>query len=282
MLRVRSRVETSSRPTFARGSVGTARVWDEATRAARRARQAAGLPSWLPDSPPPAHSPEERLAALVGAAVRSALGQHLADWSAEEHAPLALELQARILAWLAPDSPWVPEATSLSLDPPRSSPAPSGAPITGSIPGAVSAVAQPFAPPAALLPVGSESPLPQLLRAGLLQIGGTLAERPELCQRLIELALCAIEQAQPGTCAPPEADEQLDLLRRRLAKLEFALEDARAALLYVSKLEAYDPGIPSIYRAVQGLSERDPLWQCKRQALELLFQANLEHQQRAP
>lgn len=280
MLRTRSRRETHSRPTFARGSIGTARVWDEATRAARRAGElSVPRPGALDPAP---EDPEGRIAALLLEAMRSTLDEHLGNLEAHERLLLARVLQARALAWLGPgpgraDGSAPIEGEACASD---NLPGPVGSPMSALSDASTPA---PHATPAAAgeLGLASESPLRHLLRERLLGIDATLAGCPALCERLIELALGAIAAAQASPTTAPEETGRLDLLRRRLAKLELALQEARAALLYVSKLEALDTGIPSIYRAVQGLPDGDPHWQCKRQALELLFQANLDHQKRA-
>lgn len=65
------------------------------------------------------------------------------------------------------------------------------------------------------------------------------------------------------------------MLQRRVQKLEVSLQEARAALAYVSGLERVDGGLASIYRSVQGLASADPRREQKQGALQSLFRANL-------
>ncbi len=266
MLRARSQAETPSGPTSARGSIGSARIWDEATRAARR-REAVELAP-VAGSDPAAAPLAARLIPLVFQAVQSALDERLPGAEPGQRVELALELQARILAWLALATP-----SAAGAQVPAPEPAPSRAEVTVGVGPALEA-----APPNAPDPEPPGGALGRRLQERLLGIGGPALERADFRQRLILLVLRSIQAAAPAQPASPEEAEQLDLLRRRLSKLERALEEARAALAKVSTLESVDPGIASIYRTVQGLDANDPRSGGKRQVLELLFQANLEFQ----
>jgi hypothetical protein len=94
----------------------------------------------------------------------------------------------------------------------------------------------------------------------------------------VSLAVAALESAVQAPTASTEELGELDLLQRRASKLERSLHEARSALAYVSSLERVDPGLASIYRAVQGLGGDDPERGRKRDALERIFQANLKLQ----
>jgi hypothetical protein len=68
---------------------------------------------------------------------------------------------------------------------------------------------------------------------------------------------------------------KVDQFERRIQKLTISLEATERALADMSRLKNIDPGVSSIYRAVQGLSVEDPLWQAKEEMLAQLFEANL-------
>lgn len=72
-----------------------------------------------------------------------------------------------------------------------------------------------------------------------------------------------------------ERDRQIDLLERRIAKLNRSLELSEAALHELAARKSLDAGLASIYRTVQGLAADDPGAAEKRVLLEELFVANL-------
>ncbi len=81
-----------------------------------------------------------------------------------------------------------------------------------------------------------------------------------------------IDQASRRQAA--EYDQQVDRLERRIRKLKTSLEATERALQAVSQLKAIDPGIASIYRSVQGLSDEGERARAKRAMLERLYEAN--------
>lgn len=72
-----------------------------------------------------------------------------------------------------------------------------------------------------------------------------------------------------------EYDGKVDLLERRVAKLNQSLEQSERALQELSRSKNVDAGIASIYRTVQGLSHTEAHWKVKEALLEKLFEANL-------
>jgi hypothetical protein len=108
-------------------------------------------------------------------------------------------------------------------------------------------------------------------------LGGTLSERADLRQRLIALALSMLDSTPAPEAEGASAEDlrTLDVLQRRAMKLQLSLQEARAAVAYVSGLEHVDEGLASIYRAVQGLAPADPQRARKLDALEGIFRANL-------
>ncbi len=84
-----------------------------------------------------------------------------------------------------------------------------------------------------------------------------------------------------GSAASPAEDARiLEILERRLAKLRHSLRTARELHRGLARMKDHDPGIASIYRAVQGLAEMDALLEIKREMLREIFQANLALQRR--
>lgn len=226
--------------------MGSARVWDERTRALR----AAGPPAEPEVEEPAALAPVE-LTALIASLVSAALDARLPDCEPERRATLARELEERLFALLqAP--PVVPAS-------PQAGPTPAEREESAGPTSASSA------------PDGLGGRLEERLRA----LGGALAARTDLRERLVELALASCEP----TLAPDDASHTelhaLDVLQRRAHKLERSLADARAALAYVASLEHVEDGLASIYRTVQGLNGSDPQATRKREALVGIFRANL-------
>lgn len=282
MFRTRSHRETPSRPTAQRGSVGSARVWDAGARARRGAPEPPAPP---PAEPEPSESllagvASEELAALVAGIVRVTLDTRLADCGPARREALVRELEGRLRAHFGlPVGPAV-----ATLAPAPEVPA-EAVPSEEREPGED--------PPTALAPERSEPLDPATrvlwtrLEERLTLLGGELAARVDLRQRLVELGLAVLRapagpedpHAEAGADgATSEELSTLDVLQRRAAKLERSLAEARAALAYVSGLERVETGIASIYRAVQGLGLEDPLRESKRSLLQSIFQANLSLQ----
>jgi len=69
--------------------------------------------------------------------------------------------------------------------------------------------------------------------------------------------------------------DHVDILRRRVRKLTQAVRAVRQAVVSARGAKTIDPGLASIYRTVQGLSEDDGLADVKREMLADIFQANL-------
>ena len=261
MFRVRTRSESTSSRTALRGTIGSASVWD----AQRRAR---GLdsPRAEPEAvPAPLVVAPAELAALVQGIVQVTLDTRLPGCPAEERRTLARTLEARLLELFGLSTA---RKTEPLLEP--ISPAP------------MRTEAVVVAPPPAASPAAPRAPasprvraLELILDSKLQGLGGTLAERPELRARLVELALEQLTGVANDASATRDELQSLDVLQRRAAKLERSLHETRAALAYVSGLERVDEGIASIYRTVQGLALNDPRQEQKREALEHVFRANL-------
>ncbi|MEM7305570.1 MAG: hypothetical protein AAF682_02815 [Planctomycetota bacterium] len=73
-----------------------------------------------------------------------------------------------------------------------------------------------------------------------------------------------------------ERDRQVDMLERRIAKLNRSLELSEQAISDLASRKDVDEGIASIYRTVQGLSIHAPQAEKKRELLQEIFQSNVE------
>ena len=109
---------------------------------------------------------------------------------------------------------------------------------------------------------------------------------------LATLAPPAVPAAAPAPppAAPPaprpapafsqsEHDRQVEILERRLAKLNRRLAQAEEALKQLAALKGEDAGIASVYRGIQGLSSEEDYLTFKRELMHKIFLANLELQQ---
>lgn len=69
--------------------------------------------------------------------------------------------------------------------------------------------------------------------------------------------------------------EEVDILKRRISKLNVILDETEGELRRVMLLKSVDPGIASVYRSVQGLAEGDPDFELKHKLMTSIFEANL-------
>ena len=76
--------------------------------------------------------------------------------------------------------------------------------------------------------------------------------------------------------------QQMEVLERRIEKLKQSVEDGEAALqrLATAAAASTDPGVASIYREVQGLSEQARFREKKLALMSSLFEANVELQRK--
>jgi hypothetical protein len=195
----------------------------------------------------------------VAGIVEVTLDTRFTRYDPGRRAELARELEARLMALFGAPPGIEPRAED---------------DVHGAPPAPGEGVAESPSAHLAELATPTERALGQALEERLSRLGGALAMRSDLRARLIALAL-ERRTSPPASGASGEELSGLDVLRRRAAKLERSLQEARAALAYVSGLEHFDPGIASIHRVVQGLSLEDPQRERKRAALECLFRSNL-------
>ncbi|MCY3000288.1 MAG: diguanylate cyclase [Planctomycetota bacterium] len=73
-----------------------------------------------------------------------------------------------------------------------------------------------------------------------------------------------------------EAQERIELLERRIAKLSESLGMTEAELQRVMAAKSIDPGVASIYKTVQGLSATAVQAELKKTLMSKIFEANVE------
>jgi exonuclease VII large subunit len=118
------------------------------------------------------------------------------------------------------------------------------------------------------------------LKDGLVDLfkGSPAGASPELARAAAELAehLLADEKARALADAKRDQDARIDLLERRIAKLNGMLENSDRLVERLKAAKTIDPGIESEFREVQGLSVADSNAGAKRGLLEQIFKLNVE------
>jgi hypothetical protein len=77
-----------------------------------------------------------------------------------------------------------------------------------------------------------------------------------------------------------EHASQTDLLQRRIAKLQLALDESEARLRALAGRRDTDVGVASQYQFVQGLARSEAQYEVKLELLSKILEANLELQHR--
>jgi len=105
---------------------------------------------------------------------------------------------------------------------------------------------------------------------------GASAEELELRVRQLFTRTVRRERSRILDELGAEHDRRIDVLERRIAKLNATLERSEAAVRELAARKDVDEGLASIYRTVQGLGADEHDAEAKRLMLETLFLANLE------
>ena len=92
----------------------------------------------------------------------------------------------------------------------------------------------------------------------------------DVAQRLL-----AQEREQAMTRARAQQEERVQLLERRIAKLQGTLDRTEDVVKKLRDAREVDPGIESIYREVQGLDAKDNRYEEKKGVLEDIFKLNV-------
>jgi len=246
--------------SWRRGSVGTSHVWDEARRAAHRQ----GLP--VPAEPAAAESAAafsaERLADIVALAVASTVRDLLPALDDQTAERIDAELRGRIADLLEggelPEPEPEPESADRAVvEPPQPIPV----------------------PPEAIDPVLADRIRSDFDRLGL-SMHAMKVLRETAITVILETLRAERKKLEPELDATltPQERARIDNLERRIAKLTNSIAKTREALAKLSALEDFEPGIPSIYREVQGLTPVDDDYRVKRELLADIFEANVKLQ----
>lgn len=86
--------------------------------------------------------------------------------------------------------------------------------------------------------------------------------------------LLALARASAQDRAVHDHQSHVEVLERRIGKLKEVLDQTEKDLRSVAAAKEIDPGIASIYRSVQGLSEEEEGVERKKEMLSILFEAN--------
>lgn len=107
-----------------------------------------------------------------------------------------------------------------------------------------------------------------------------VAANPELADlrdQVTQLALLGAQQERQKLVDSKVDEHQraVEQFERRIAKLNGSLQTTEQELKRIAAMKGIDPGVASIYRTVQGLSNEDDLFQVKKELLSDIFEANL-------
>ena len=101
-------------------------------------------------------------------------------------------------------------------------------------------------------------------------------------QRVLQVVMGLVSEERRTTLEAKAAarDNEVDLLQRRIAKLSSSLEAAESQIGQLAKQKEGDPGIASVYRQVQGLSDVESDYGRKKELMAGIFAANLKLQKK--
>lgn len=119
--------------------------------------------------------------------------------------------------------------------------------------------------------------LPRAARSALLATDGSTAADP---QRAAARRLVAEAFDEERRELERRHREEVELLEQRIRRLLRSLEETEAELRRLSQVAGQDPGVPSVYRTIQGLAEGDLQHAVKRELMAQLLEANLELRRR--
>jgi hypothetical protein len=111
--------------------------------------------------------------------------------------------------------------------------------------------------------------------------GGTSGEELARLERSIHAAVNRVidsERSRMLETLERVASARTTLLRRRLEKLKGHLAEMQESLREMAARKDTDPGIPSVYREIQGLSLDDSHYEKKHKMLDLIFEENMKLQ----
>lgn len=111
--------------------------------------------------------------------------------------------------------------------------------------------------------------------------GGSPDDPSPLEREVIHLAVAELrrERAAGSAARLAEKAKEMELLERRIAKLNQLLGETEAELRLARRRASLDPGVASIYEQVQGLDADDTDFEKKAELMASIFQANLSMRQ---
>ncbi len=101
--------------------------------------------------------------------------------------------------------------------------------------------------------------------------------------RVMELILEVVNEERDQVIAARETvrDRDVELLQRRINKLQTSLQETEHELRHVARVNNIDGGISSVYRDAQGLDENDQQFERKLELMTEIFKANVMLQEDA-
>ncbi|MCA8969721.1 MAG: hypothetical protein KDC95_08055 [Planctomycetes bacterium] len=106
------------------------------------------------------------------------------------------------------------------------------------------------------------------------------AKSEELVRHVLELTQVRLdaERERVAEARRKEYQSEVELLNRRLSKLNGTLQETEKQLMAVMRAKNIDDGIASIYKDVQGLDNADNHYETKKELMSSIFEANLRLQ----
>ena len=107
--------------------------------------------------------------------------------------------------------------------------------------------------------------------------GGSPDNPSPLEREVIDLAVAELrrERAAGSAARLEEQASSIDLLERRISKLNHLLGETEAQLRRERNRASTDPGVASVYDVVQGIDEGDGQFEKKAELMASIFQASL-------
>lgn len=127
----------------------------------------------------------------------------------------------------------------------------------------------------------ADGDLARKLRKLFASWGGSPDNPSPLEREVIDLAVAELrrERAAGTAVRLEEQAKSIDLLERRIAKLNQLLGETEAQLRRARSRSSEDPGLASVYEGVQGLDEDDSQFDKKAELMASIFEANLAMRQ---
>lgn len=123
---------------------------------------------------------------------------------------------------------------------------------------------------------------PEVLRSLVAEEGGRALESARRAQEALVDAVRDMQAQGSGdvTTQLEAYKAQIDVLERRISKLTQLLSMTEDELRRLIDAKSIDPGVASVYKGVQGLSDEETNREIKKALMQRIFQANLELKQK--